>query len=136
MAERMSANFTREEFACKGMNCCGHSAPVSVLLVDALQELRNIVGVPLHINSGFRCITHNRRIGSRDTSQHPRGTAADVDVPDGFTVDQFAELAEEVRDFADGAIGLYYTKGFLHLDTRTDGPARWAEGDPLEGNPA
>ena len=32
----LSKNFNRSEFACKGKNCCGHSAAVHPDLVDAL----------------------------------------------------------------------------------------------------
>ena len=37
----LSKNFNRSEFACKGTNCCGHSAAVHPELIDALQALRD-----------------------------------------------------------------------------------------------
>ena len=58
----LSKNFNRSEFACKGKNCCGHSAAVHPDLVDALQALRDRIGKPLSITSGFRC---NRRWAAR-----------------------------------------------------------------------
>ena len=128
--EPLTTNFNRAEFACHGLGCCDHSAPVSIILVDALQQLRDAVGVPLTITSGFRCLKYNRRIGSEDTSQHPRGQAADVAIPEGWTVDQLAEVAETIPEFADGGIGRYYQKRFVHVDVRTDGPSRWTEGTP------
>lgn len=127
MSEKLTKHFSRAEFACKGQNCCSGSAPINIILVDAIQMLRDIVGMPLRINSGFRCLTHNRRIGSEDTSEHTRGNAADIAVPDGFTVEQFAEIAEQVPDLADGGIGRYPTRGFIHVDVREDGPARWTK---------
>ena len=36
----LSKNFNRSEFACKGTNCCGHSAAVHPDLVDALAHQR------------------------------------------------------------------------------------------------
>lgn len=127
MKKKLSAHFNRSEFACNGVNCCGGSAPIDAELIDALELLREYVGGPLHINCGFRCLTHNRTLGSQDDSQHPLGLAADVAVPDGFTVEQFAEIAEQVNAFADGGIGRYPTRGFIHVDVRHDGPVRWSK---------
>ncbi len=125
--EQLTDNFNRAEFKCHGQNCCDGSAPIDILLVDALQRLRDTVGVPLKINSGYRCLVWNRAVGSKDSSQHPRGIAADVAIPHGYTVDQFADIAETIPEFADGGVGRYYGKNFLHLDCRLDGPARWVD---------
>lgn len=121
----LTLNFSRHEFACRGMGCCGHSAPISMKLVNALQELRELVGQPLKIESGFRCLTHNREVDSDDDSQHPLGLAADVRTPPGMSPDQLAVLAERVDEFARGGIGIYPTQHFIHVDVRPDGPARW-----------
>lgn len=126
MSEQLTASFQRHEFACQGTNCCGGSAPINLGLVSALQELRDKVGKPLHINCGFRCLTHNRAIGSEDDSQHPLGNAADVRVPDGYTCEMFAAVAETIEAFATGGVGRYPTRGFVHLDVR-DGAARWTK---------
>ena len=125
MSDKLSEHFSRSEFACHGTNCCGGSAPIDAELIDALELLRALVSVALYINCGFRCLTHNRTLGSQDDSQHPLGLAADVAVPEGFTVEQFAEMAEQVPAFADGGIGRYPTRGFIHVDCRHDGPSRW-----------
>lgn len=121
MIDILSRNFTRDEFACRGINCCGRSAPVDRDLVVALQFLRDKVDAPLHINSGFRCITHNREAESRDTSQHPLGRAADVRVPNGMTVDEFYEAADSIPAFQ--GIGQY--DWGLHLDVRNGVQTRW-----------
>lgn len=46
------------------------------------------------VNSGFRCLKVNRAVGSGDTSQHPKGEAADIecDATDNAT------LAMWIRD--------------------------------------
>lgn len=118
----LTKNFNRAEFACKGANCCGHSAPVSVRLVNALQTLRDKLGVPLTINSGFRCVKHNAAVGGKPNSQHLYGTAADVACPKGYTPKLLAQTAEELCLF-DG-IGIYHNKNFVHLDVRGV-KARW-----------
>lgn len=38
-------------------------------------------GKPMRINSGFRCLQLNRAIGSKDTSDHIKGMAADFVCP-------------------------------------------------------
>lgn len=38
-------------------------------------------GAPILITSGFRCLPVNRALGSKDTSQHPKGEAVDFVAP-------------------------------------------------------
>jgi uncharacterized protein YcbK (DUF882 family) len=91
-------------------------------LVQGLEELRRIVKKPLVIKSGFRCNVHNARVGGVDGSVHTLGIAADVETPAGVTDEQFAKMAERVRVFRDGGIGIY--DGRIHVDTRGE-KARW-----------
>lgn len=119
----LSEHFSRHEFTCSGENCCGGSSPIDGRLVEALEEFRHKTGKPVHINSGFRCLVHNRKVGSDDLSQHPRGYAADVRKMDDFTIEEMATLAKTIGAFGNGGIGCYDT--FIHLDVRQDGPARW-----------
>ena len=119
MPEQLTKNFTREEFACKGNGCCCHSAPISLELVDAIQRLRVLAAKPLTINSGFRCITHNAKIGGADDSQHCKGTAADIATPKGFTDEKFFELARQIPEFETGGMGIY--DGRIHVDVRRTG---------------
>ena len=65
----LTRNFSRSEFACRGGNCCGGSGPVHPALVTGLQELRDKVGGPLTISSGFRCRRHNAAVGEAKDSQ-------------------------------------------------------------------
>jgi uncharacterized protein YcbK (DUF882 family) len=92
-------------------------------LVEALEEFRRKAGKPVHINSGFRCLVHNRNVGSDDSSQHPRGYAADIRKMEDFTIDEMVTLAKTIEAFEEGGIGRYET--FIHVDVRLDGPARW-----------
>ena len=52
-----------------------------------LEPLRDIVGKPIHINSAYRNAEVNRLVGSKSTSQHVLGCAADI-VVDGITTDE------------------------------------------------
>ena len=43
-----------------------------------LQPLRDAWGLPLHVNSGYRCPKLNTAVGGAATSQHTKGEAADI----------------------------------------------------------
>ena len=43
-----------------------------------LQPLRDAWGLPLHVNSGYRCPKLNAAVGGSATSQHTKGEAADI----------------------------------------------------------
>ncbi|MDY0324840.1 MAG: D-Ala-D-Ala carboxypeptidase family metallohydrolase [Candidatus Cloacimonadaceae bacterium] len=119
----LSKNFSRSEFACKGTNCCGHSAPIQPELISALQALRDQLNLPLSITSGFRCNRHNESVGGAARSFHTLGMAADVACPDGLTAEDLARAAETIPAFQQGGIGIY--PSWVHLDVRTTGKARW-----------
>ncbi len=114
----LTKNFSRREFACK---CCGETGPLSMELVEGLQELRDKVGVPLHVVSGYRCDKHNDAIGGAKRSQHKEAKAADV-ATRTHTPSQLYAFAEEIDVFNNGGMGLY--RGFTHLDVR-EHKARW-----------
>lgn len=42
-----------------------------------LDKVRELLGKPVNVSSGYRCLQVNRRIGSKDTSQHLKGEAVD-----------------------------------------------------------
>jgi uncharacterized protein YcbK (DUF882 family) len=118
-----SEHFTRRELDCH----CGCDAPPAVeanlaKLALSLESLRTrLGGVPLHINSGYRCPSYNARIGGAKQSQHMSGKAADLS---GRSVSpaKIAQHAEMIPGFKHGGIGRY--KHFTHVDIR-DGAARW-----------
>ena len=51
------------------------------LCKNVLQPLRNYLGVPIIITSGYRCAALNKRIGGVVNSQHVLGQAADFVTP-------------------------------------------------------
>jgi uncharacterized protein YcbK (DUF882 family) len=140
----LTRNFDREEFACKGGNCCGHSAPIRVEVVQALQELRDWlshekgVDVPIFVASGFRCRRHDyvealsrgvAEIFARSRrSQHCLGLAVDIVSP-LVGADELAAAAKQIPLFRDGGVGRYTGSrhDMVHVDARPDGPARWTE---------
>lgn len=51
-------------------------------LASALQEVRTLLGnKPITINSGYRCPAVNEKLGSKPTSDHCKGLAADFVCP-------------------------------------------------------
>jgi hypothetical protein len=59
---KITANFARNEFACP----CGCNAQmIDAELVGKLQQVRDLLGVPLTITSGYRCLAHNSKVGAR-----------------------------------------------------------------------
>jgi len=116
----LSANFSTDEFRCK---CCGKLV-LDTKLPNALQQLRNRVGRPIKILSGYRCPKHNKAVGGAPASKHVSGEAADFTVS-GYSVIEIAGVAESSPDFKGGAIGMYPENQFVHGDVRSDGPKRW-----------
>lgn len=51
---------------------------VKALVLDVLQPLRDALGEPMEVNSGYRCPELNRLVGGTSTSQHLKGEAADI----------------------------------------------------------
>ena len=52
-------------------------------LADNLQRIRNVLNYPIHVNSAYRSLLVNAGIGSKLTSSHVKGLAADIICP-GF----------------------------------------------------
>ena len=57
-------------------------------LAQLLEQVKEAIGgKPVMINSAFRCKQVNDAVGSKDSSQHRKGCAADLRVP-GMTPDE------------------------------------------------
>jgi len=114
----LSKNFDRSEFACK---CgCGFDT-VDHETLGVLQDLRDWFKRKIKITSGCRCEEYNKKVGGADKSKHKEGRAADIQV-DGIDPH---EIYEYLNRKYPKKYGLGKYKTFTHVDTRTDGPARW-----------
>jgi uncharacterized protein YcbK (DUF882 family) len=84
----LSPHFTLDELtasqtaARKGLDNTPNATEVANLVRVAalLEEVRALLNKPILINSGFRSKQVNDAVGSRDTSQHRIGCAADIRV--------------------------------------------------------
>ena len=74
MSEQITANFMRSEYACP---CCGKD-DIKDDLARRIQEVRDLLGKSITINSGVRCAAHNKSVGSKESSSHLTGYAADI----------------------------------------------------------
>lgn len=119
----LSDNFKVREFAC---NDGSDTVLISDELVNVLQKIRDHFGVAVVINSGYRTIAYNKKVGGVSNSQHLKGMAADI-VAKGITPLEVAQYAEYLMPNS-GGIGVYQT--FTHIDVRSD-RSRW---DSRSGN--
>ena len=99
----LSRHFTLEEFiasgtaARKGIDNTPTPEIEAALgeTADGMERVRAALGgLPIHINSGYRCPKLNSAIGGATNSQHTRGEACDFIVPDfGTPFEIVQELA-------------------------------------------
>jgi hypothetical protein len=82
-----------------------------------LEQVRTLVDKPIMINSAFRSKQVNDAVGSKDSSQHRIGCAADIRIP-GMNPDEIVrkiqaskiEFDQLIREFWDGGHG-----GWTHI---------------------
>ena len=117
--KRLSPHFRVKEFHSK--DDPSDLVKVEERLLYLLENIRNCVGKPVHINSGYRSPEYNATLkNASPRSQHCNGKAADIWV-EGVTPKQIADIAECYLG-SSGGIGIYKT--FTHVDVRTS-CARW-----------
>lgn len=96
---------------------------LGTLCVHVLDPIREKVGVPVHVSSGFRGNGHNVTIGGAKGSQHVLGKAADIYCDGIKGLDLFFTAARiAAHNPYIGGIGLYYDEQhpakFIHVDIR------------------
>lgn len=116
VAIKLSKNFKTTEFDCRCSSCS--TTLINSDLVSHLQKIRNHFKKPVVINSGYRCASHNRRVGGARYSQHLFGNAADI-VVKGVKPSEVAAYCETL-----GVNGIGRYRTFTHIDVRGY-KARW-----------
>ncbi|MFZ5969326.1 MAG: YcbK family protein [Bacillota bacterium] len=112
---KLSKNFSLHEFECKDGS---HLVKVDEELLDKLQKLRDMLGKPVIVVSGYRTPEYNQKVGGATKSLHLEGKAADIKVS-GITPKKLAEYAEKI-----GFRGIGIYASFVHVDIRVT-PAKW-----------
>ena len=92
---RLTPHFTKEELEFSetatrlGIN---NTIPPELMdnakkLALGLENVRELLGTPIYISSGFRCIELNNILHSKPTSSHVQCLAADIRPSGGYTAD-------------------------------------------------
>lgn len=116
-------HFTRNEFACKGNDCCGNSNLIEDSFIDLLDELREQCGFALPVTSGYRCPVHNSKVSHTGlTGPHTTGRAADLGVR-GERAYRVVELAIRMG-FTGIGLNQKGASRFVHLDDLPNAPGQ------------
>lgn len=121
----LSTHFSKAEFTCQCKNSDCQDQMIEQQLIDKLEQMRNDLGQPIKINSGFRCAKHQQELreGGLETavgkSTHELGQAADISCP--IPIDDLMDCAAKYF------LAIGKASKWLHCDLR--GPAgkirRW-----------
>lgn len=82
-------------------------------LLNGLEQIRQILGLPIHVSSGLRCPIRNEEVRGVWDSLHLFGQAADV-WTDGIDMDMIDRIAEIALSLGLGVIR-YYGSRFIHI---------------------
>lgn len=115
----VSAHITHDEYSCKH---CRTLPPdffifkqMYLELFDAFEHLRTILKKPIPVESGYRCVAHNKAVGGSDLSVHLFGLALDMSLGTKEDADKMSALIN--KDRPDLRVGRYATKpGLVHID--------------------
>lgn len=113
---QLSKNFKLSEFDCKCSRCS--KVLLDTKLIELLQKIRDHFGASINVNSGYRCSAHNKEVGGSSSSNHVKGTAADIRVK-GVEPRDVAMYAESIGI---KRIGLYEGDkegNFVHIGSGT-----------------
>ena len=101
--------FTYEEFDSPDVQGSGQMMSEDLILI--LESVRNELGKPVVITSGYRTEAHNEKVGGKPNSSHLKGLAADIACKDSkYRFELIRELIEHGID----RIGVSDT--FVHID--------------------
>ena len=111
----INKNFTLDEFKCP---CCGE-IDISTILIDKLQQLRDLINKPIIITSGYRCQHYNKSVGGYSHSPHLTGEASDIQIK-GMSPTTIAGIAQRISYIR---LGIY--PNHLHIDIRPANPSKY-----------
>ena len=106
---KLTENFSLREFKCRdGSNVPPEYMDNVLLLAQNLQVLREEVGKPVRVISGYRSPKYNRKIKGAKRSQHMLAKAADIKIS-GMTPQEIKDLIEKLikdKKMKKGGVGL------------------------------
>lgn len=91
------------------------------LVNTVLDPLREFIGEPIYVNSGYRCKELNDKVGGAKNSQHMKGEAVDITVSAATTEDLLimAQFIEYECDY--DQLIIYREQRFLHVSAKAVG---------------
>lgn len=112
---------SKNYFSIAELNCkCGCGMTVDAAFLKKLNDLRELLGIPLTLTSAARCATHNVKVGGATASKHVLGIAVDIAANSGNLKYKIVEGALKL-----GFNGIGVHKDFIHLDTRKEVQVIW-----------
>lgn len=108
---KLTKNFKVKEFACKDGS---QVVFIDDYLYTILDILRNKLGKPVIITSGYRTPEWNKKCNGAKYSYHMRGMAADIRVNDMSA----KEVANKLNDIVPDECGIIVYKSWVHFDVR------------------
>lgn len=114
-----SVYFSEKELECP---CCGKS-DMDAGFLSELDNLRGKAGIPLVLNSAFRCRKQNDLVGGVRNSAHLHGKAVDIRAKTSRTRHKILKAAYSMglqqghSSFFMGFRRIGIAKGFIHVDT-------------------
>ena len=126
----ISPHFSIGEMACKDGS---DEVLYSTELMSMLEKLRAYGGFTVHINSGYRSPSYNRKIGGASKSQHTLGTAADIVVKKNGNTVSAKKICCLCQDLGFKGVA-YISESAVHVDMRSSGLYRGDERKGYSGN--
>jgi zinc D-Ala-D-Ala carboxypeptidase len=108
----LTRDFRVGEFDCQHCGARG----IQQSFVEELQGLRDAIGKPLVVNSGYRCSKHPLEAKKAKPGRHTEGIAADIRPIGASLFDLYRLVLKEFPAFH--GIGVAPHQGYIHLDAR------------------
>ncbi len=117
--EQLNKNFHRSEFDCKD----GTRVPKKyknnlIKLATNLQAIRDDLGAPITISSGYRTESHNKQEGGGKYSQHLTASAGDLHQGKESPRDLYFRIERLIRIGLVDEGGLFLYNWGVHYDVR------------------
>lgn len=119
MENLITPHFKFKEFACKD----GTPVPEYLfynlrMIASNLEVIRAFAGRPIFINSAYRTISHNTKVGGAPKSQHLACNAVDIHVKGMSSKDLYNTIKSLMLRRAIEQGGLFLYDNFVHYDRR------------------